>query len=110
MPPRSSPARRALLTQAQQRVEEAQAAEQSASRKLLAKDVEIGGLKGEVSTLRTQMINKADQLHQQYKTRILDLEVQVGGRAGGGQGRWVLDPRVRVICPRLHAPHSCVPH
>lgn len=65
------------LAEAQQRAEEAVAREQAASQKLLARDIEVGSLKGEVQVLRVQAQVQAERVHTQYKSRVADLEAQL---------------------------------
>ncbi|GAX77378.1 hypothetical protein CEUSTIGMA_g4824.t1 [Chlamydomonas eustigma] len=65
------------VNQAMSRLEEAQSRERAAASKLLSKEAELGCLKGEVSSLRSSMAARLDQLHIQYKARVHDLEVHL---------------------------------
>jgi hypothetical protein len=55
----------ACTLQAVTRADDASARERAATSKLLTREAEIGCLKGEVSSLRSSMATRLDQLHIQ---------------------------------------------
>eukprot|EP00198_Chlamydomonas_reinhardtii_P005553 XP_001694889.1 predicted protein [Chlamydomonas reinhardtii] len=68
------------LSEAQQRAADAVAREVAASKQLLAKEAEVGALKGEISMLRTQGAAQLERANVAHKARVTELE---GSRAGG---------------------------
>ncbi|KAG2499605.1 hypothetical protein HYH03_002546 [Edaphochlamys debaryana] len=64
----------ARLAEAQQRASEAANREAAANAKLLAKEVEIGSLKGEITMLRTQGAAQLERQTVAHKARVTELE------------------------------------
>ncbi|GLC41421.1 hypothetical protein PLESTF_000291700 [Pleodorina starrii] len=65
------------LEEAQQRAQEAAAREAAANQKVLARDVEIGSLKGEIAMLRTQGAAALERQSVAHKARVTDLEASL---------------------------------
>ncbi|KAL6756298.1 hypothetical protein V8C86DRAFT_2649875 [Haematococcus lacustris] len=65
------------FAQAQEALQEERAAHAITRRNLLAKEVEAGALKGEISTLRTQLTSRSEVQSSQYQQRILSLDNEV---------------------------------